>query len=128
MNNVFYYKPIYYKISYFKEINKIYTLRLKNKTKKKVLMDSFSFKFSKKYIKTFFPPIKTIPNQHIWSYLNMGYNTSEFLNFFFIQYFPTYLISFNFLKVKILLAKRFKNIFYSSHFTLKRIFFLEFVI
>jgi hypothetical protein len=49
--------------------------------------------------------------QHLWSFLNLGYNTSDFLNFFYIHYFPFFLINFNFLKNKILLTKRFRKIF-----------------
>ena len=54
-----------------------------SKTKK-----SFCLKFSKSFYKVPRIPIFVQQNFHLWSYLNIGYDSKEFLNFFFSHYFP----------------------------------------
>jgi small subunit ribosomal protein S7 len=67
------------------------------------------FKFSKKFLKSAASPFFIWIKQHLWSYSNIGLDTNEFLNFFYIQHFPPYLVHFGFLKSKVLFLKHFKN-------------------
>ncbi len=78
----------------------------------------FIFKFTKKFLKSPVPPFKIISNQHLFSYLNVGFDTSQFLNFFLIHHYPAYLINFNFLKIKILIFKKLKLILNSGSYPL----------
>ena len=97
--------------------------------------NNFTYKFSKKFLKTPISMFKISQYQHIWSYLNIGSETSEFLNFFFIHYFPISIVNFNFLKNKILLSKWFKALVFNDSWTVKNNltfknnnFFLMFII
>lgn len=96
-----------------KIFNKTFSFKCFKWSKK---LNFFFFKFSKKFLKSPFLPIMVQERQHLWSYLNMGQNTNQFLNFFFIQYFPAFFINFNFLKNKILLVKQYNKISLSSNF------------
>lgn len=91
--------------------------KIKNNLEEKTILfwrqknSNFWIKFSKKFLKSPIFSIKIIKNQHIWSYFNIGFETYEFLNFFFIHFFPSFLVKFNFYKNKILIIKKFKDIF-----------------
>lgn len=82
----------------------------------------FFFKFSKLFFKIPKLPLYAEDNFHIWSYLNIGNDSKEFFNFFFSHYFPFYFLKFNFLKIKILILKRFKELFNGSYYTVNKIF------
>ena len=85
---------------------------------------------SKWFLKTVFLPILVWDYQYLWSYLNLGQSTNKFLNFFFIQYFPMFLINFSFLKNKVLLVKQYWSFFLSSkgleRFCISRNLFINF--
>jgi hypothetical protein len=80
-----------------------------NVAKSKKINRFFKFKFSKKFLKSTATPFFIWIKQHLWSYSNIGLDTNEFLNFFYIQHFPPYLVHFGFLKSKVLFLKHFKN-------------------
>lgn len=98
----------------WKLISQLTTFPVKFFKKKKKYNFSLFLRFTKKFLKSPFLPIIIQEWQYLWSYLNMGQNTTHFLNFFFINYFPVFLINFNFLKAKVLLVNWFNSFFISS--------------
>lgn len=107
-------KANYFSGRAWKKLAQLTVYPIKFLKKKKKYNFNLYLKFAKKFLKSPFLPIVIQEWQHLWSYLNMGENTTHFLNFFFINYFPMFLINFNFLKIKILLVNWFNSFFMSS--------------
>ncbi len=72
---------------------------------------SFKLKFVKNFLKKIYFGIKPVKRQYLWTFFNLGFSTTDFLNFFYVNAFPTFLLDFKFFKVKLLLLKKFKSIF-----------------